>query len=48
MNKNNGFDIDNKIKAIFNEEIEVPDIVNVKSKEAYEGKYIMINYKKIK
>ena len=36
MNKNNGFDIDNKIKAIFNEEIEVPDIVNVKSKEAYD------------
>ena len=36
MNKNNGIDIDNKIKAIFNEEIEVPDIVNVKSKEAYD------------
>ena len=35
MNKNNGFDIDNKIKAIFNEEIEVPDIVNVKQRSLW-------------
>ena len=36
MNKNNNLDIDNKIKDMFNEQIEIPEVVNIKSVEAYD------------
>lgn len=36
MNKNKSLEMDSKIKDMFNEQIEIPEIVNIKTVEAYD------------